>query len=291
MRPVTDATTHWRFATLSGPVTLMGCPDLIDEIKASLNGWPIAPWPPAGPRPASVITIARRGEDHVLTSDAIDGEESYPGVPFIVCAFMAELITAYGRTRPDRLFLHAGAAVVEDRLVVFPARGKTGKSTLTAQVASRGGRVFSDDVLPVALDSLNGMALGIEPRLRLPLPVDVAPPLRGWVDVHKRLTNRKMTYLGLPRRGAGSLAPFGEERPIDAFILLVREAGTRAVLEPCKRSDIMKLLIRQHFGAHAPAANVVERFKVLVENVPCYRLAYGGGEEAPELLLKMAQAA
>lgn len=286
------ATTYWRFGPVPAPVALRECDGLIDAAADSLHGWSVSAWVSGATElPLPCITVARSGDDYVLTAAGQGDEERYEDLPSIVCAFMAELIMAYGRTRPDQLFLHAGAAAVDGRLIVFPAHGKSGKSMLTAQIARRGGRVFSDDVLPIGMQSLKGMALGIEPRLRLPLPPAVGTGMQDWVGRHRRLSNRKMTYLALPREGPGALAPFGEEQAVGAFVLLNRAAGNRPAIEPFPRSEIMKLLIRQYFGTDTPMTALVERFKALTDSVPCYRLSYSGGEQAPDLLFDMAKAA
>jgi hypothetical protein len=201
---------------------------------------------------------------------------------------MAELIMAYGAAQPEALFLHAGGAVIGNRMMIFPARGKTGKSTLIAQLAHRGARIFSDDVIPIHTGMLKVRALGIEPRLRLPLPASLPAAMGDWVTGHRHLFNSKMTYIGLPREGAGALAPLGEERPVDAIVLLARKTGARAELVPCPRAEVLKLLIAQHFGAATPTATLVDRLKALTDAAPCYRLTYGGGDEAPDLLQRLA---
>lgn len=285
--PVTATTTSWRFGPLQEPVMLAACSELITPLTQCLHGWPLTPWS-GGTTTSPVITVARRGTEFVLTSHFIDGEETYTDEPSIVCAFMAELIMAYGAAKPETLFLHAGGAIVENRMMIFPARGKTGKSTLIAQLAHHGARIFSDDVIPLDTATLHARALGIEPRVRLPLPAGLPGAMNDWVARHRHLFNAKMTYIGLPRQGPGALVPLGEERPVDAIVLLARKAGARAELVPCPRAEVLKQLLRQHFGGPMPAATLVARLKALTDAAPCYRLTYGGGDEAPDLLHRLA---
>jgi len=287
---LTQATTRWRFGPVAAPVEITGCTGLIGSITHCLHGWPVIPWMPESTDDPA-IAITTRGTEFVLTSHFIIGEETYTDEPSIVCAFMAELIMAYGATQRNNLFLHAGGAIVEDRMMIFPAEGRAGKSTLVAQLAQSGARIFSDDVVPLDIATLRGRALGIEPRLRLPLPESLSAAMHGWVEAHRHLFNRKMTYVGLPRQGPGALVPLGEERPIDAIVLLAREPGARPTLEPCSRANLLKQMVYQHFGGPVAATTLIARFKVLVESAPCYRLHYDGGEEAPDLLHQMARAA
>lgn len=283
---MSEQRTLFRFSRIGRPIAFDGCADLIESIAARLHGWDVAPWrAKVGEAPVPVITVSVRNGAFVLRSDTIDGEEVYGSTVNIVCAFMAELIMAYGTIDPALLLLHAGAVELAGHLIVYPAKGKTGKSTLTAQLARRGVRVFSDDVVPVNLRTGQGQSLGIEPRMRLPLPKEgLAHETRAWVETHMTLSGRHMGYVGLARRGPGSLAPLGEERPIGAFVQLVRVAGALPDLAPCPRTEIMQLLIGQNFGTGLPAPEMVICFKELVERTPSYRLRYGNCEAGDAVL-------
>ncbi|MFM2129636.1 MAG: hypothetical protein RL477_1182 [Pseudomonadota bacterium] len=283
---MTAGRTLLRFGPISRPVAFTGCDGLVESVAARLCGWTVAPWLSAD-APAPVISIAARGGKFSLISDFIAGEETYDDATDAVCALLAEVIMAMSAEAPDTLFLHAGAAVVNGRLIVYPARGKTGKSTLTAQLAAQGARVFSDDVVPVSLDTRRARALGIEPHLRLPLAGTLAADERRWIEDHTAVANRRTIYVGLPRSGPGALAPLGEECAIGAFVLLDRGEGIAPELAPCPRPDIMKLIIRQHFGAARPAADLLPGLKALIESAPCFRLRYSGGSEAASLLRRM----
>lgn len=279
-----------RFGPINRPAAFTGCAALAAIVAARLNGWDVAPWLPAAESLAPVVSIAARGGKFVLSSDFITGEDVYDDDTDAACAFIVELIMAYGAQDRDALFLHAGGAVLGERLIVYPAVGKTGKSTLTAQLAARGARIFTDDVVAVNLDTCRARALGIEPHLRRPLPDALDAGERRWIEDRIALANRRLAYLGLPRAGQGALAPLGEERPIGAFVLLERREGMRPALAPCPRPDIMKLIIRQHFGAARPAPELLPRFKALIESAPCWRLTYSGGSEAAELFQRIGEA-
>src|SRR5688572_9247567 len=72
--------------------------------------------------------------------------------------------------------LHAGAARVGDGLIVLPGDSMSGKSTLSLQLARRGARFVGDDRLLVGDGTAlggdggpAGVALGLTPRVRLPI--------------------------------------------------------------------------------------------------------------------------
>lgn len=284
-------TEDFHFAGLARPVRFAGCGALAATVAARLNGWAVAPWPANEPIPAPIIAVTSRGSHFILTGMYIDGEETYPDETDAACAFAAELIMAHGRANPDLVFLHGGAAMLDGRLIVYPAEGKTGKSTLTAQIAARGARIFSDDVVPVSLTTGTAHALGIEPHLRLPLPEALPEGDRRWIAGHLTLANSRLAYLGLPRTGAGALAPLGEESRVGGFVLLERRDDAVPSLSTCARADVMKLIIRQNFGNDRPASELLPRFKALVESAPCWRLRYRGGGEAADLLQTLSAAA
>lgn len=256
-------------------------------IAARTHGWHIAPWEgPASPEPALVVT--RTGETYDVHNRRSDETETYGNSTNAVMAFMAELIMAYGAEDVHNLFFHAAGVVVQDRLFAFPAKGRSGKSTLTAELALRGARIFSDDVLPVNLGTGEASGLGIEPRIRLPLPANSRTQFHEWYAAHSVLANKRYSYLGLPRSGPGALAPLGEKHPIAAFVQLDRREDAETALTPGTRPEIMSLLIRQHFGARAAMPEVIERFKALVENVPCFVLSYARSADAAALLDELA---
>lgn len=285
-----DLSSLYRFGPVAAPVAFHGCDDLVPLIAGRMHGWRITPWPDAGEvEPALAVT--RQSSEYELRSRFMRKCETYDDAPKAAMAFFAELIMAYGAEAPNRFFLHAAGVVVQDFLFAFPAPGRTGKSTLTAQLAASGARIFSDDVLPLDVTTARAGALGIDPRLRLPLPVACSEAFRSWLARRKTLANSRYAYVTLPRHGPGALAPLGEERPVAAFIQLQREENVRATLAPCRRADIVALLIRQHFGGTLPMPRVVARFKGIVEATPCYRLTYADGAEAVEALDALAAAA
>ena len=107
-----------------------------------------------------------------------------------------------------------------EALCIVGASG-AGKSTLTAALAQAGFGVFSDDVLPVFYANAgraHGAALGIAPRLRLPLPQTAGPEFEHWVATVSGPSNRQYRYLAIadqPRHG--------KTLPIGAFVILDRQ--------------------------------------------------------------------
>jgi hypothetical protein len=287
--------TLYRFHPFSQPVSFTDCAELVEHIAARLAGWRVTPrhtekpGEEPGEEPAAVINVAMRGPKYVLTSDRLDEEEVYRPTAHIICAFLVELLDAINAEMTDSLYLHAGAVEIDGKLIVYPASGKTGKSTLTAQMARAGARIHSDDVVPIHLSTGLGWSMGIETRIRLPLPDTIAPETRSWIEAHQAIASHRMAYIGLASTGPGSLVPFGETRPIGAFVRLNRAEDVTPGLSPCPRPDMIRQMYRQHFRDKLSSLDLITCLDNVTRNTPCWQLNYSGGEQAVELMFKLAR--
>jgi hypothetical protein len=226
----------------------------------------------------------------VIASDWLKEPLRYSDDADAACTFFVQLNGAYSESRPDYFWLHAGAAVVDDRLIVLPGAGKIGKSTLSAVLASAGAAIFSDDALPISLERRTGSALGIGPRPRLPLPSSFDETTRTFIASHTGLANGDFAYLALPSGNEpGNLVPRGTERPIGAFVIPDRtiepDTHEKMQLLPASRGETMAQLIGQHLGKQPPSRELVEKLATLVGSVPCWRLRYSQADDAAKFLI------
>lgn len=281
-----------RFHGIARPVAFDGCPELADRLLTLTEGWRWEPTPDDGD--AGITVTARSDAAGIrwrIVSDWTPQPADYDDEADILCALIADLILAYVETRGDLLCLHAGAVALgaspDAPLFAFPAETLGGKSTLTAALAASGGRLYSDDVLPVQIcgAAMRATALGIMPRPRLPLPATMPATLRETITRRLVIANRRFGYAGLAR---GQLAPLGESRAIAAFVALERAPGN-ARLTAAPRAETLSLLLRQNFGARPPAADLVERLAAMTAAARCWRLRYSDIGEAVALLTAEAQ--
>jgi len=283
-----------QFQGIPRPVLFDGCADLLDRLALLTQGWR---WQAGDDDAPPIITVAASTKGWRIVSQWTPDSAVYDDPADILCALLADLLLAYVEAHPQLLCLHAGAVAIGAApngdapapLFVFPAESQAGKSTLTAALAASGGRLYSDDVLPIDLSSptANAIAVGLAPRPRLPLPEALPAPLRDSLRRRIALANNRYGYVALARE---QWAPLGERRPIAAFVRLERAAG-HAALTAAPRSEIMTLLLRQNFGARPPAADMVERFAALTAAARCWRLRYSDIGEAVALLMAQAQSA
>lgn len=200
-----------------------------------------------------------------------------------ICDLIVDLNWSRLRQNTELMCLHAAGIDVGGALLVLPSGRRAGKSTLTAELARRGHRVFSDDILAVGLDETgiaNGIATGIAPRLRLPLPDDAPPAFRDWVSADPGPANRQYKYLtGAPVAGYGSALPLG------AIVTLHRvEEDVDPSFEEIAPQDVLPVLIHQNFGRMVHAGRALAAFGAIARGLPCLKLTYGRFDRAADAL-------
>ena len=221
---------------------------------------------------------------YALSSPFIKQTDSYRDPLNVICAVVAELAWARLREDPSLLCLHGAAAEFSDRLVVFPATKKAGKSTLSVALAAAGVRMFTDDFLPLEIaqnGAINGLSSGVSPRLRLPCPTQIGPRAERYLETQKTLSNTQYTYV-VPDET--NCTAYNESAPLGGIIFLDRQDGTEATLSEITTAEALKTLICQNFSRAGNAVDILEMLKFVVQNLPCYMLHYDETEPAIEIL-------
>lgn len=166
--------------------------------------------------------------------------------------------------------------------MIFPSVQKAGKSTLVAELAMRGHRVFCDDVLPIDLTRRLGIALGISPRVRLPLPQSLSARHLHFVNSRIRLSDRYAAYINLHE---AELAVFGEAVPIRAIVLLNRQTeAVRAELSKAGRPQSLSKLIDQNFARHLSPTMIFDNMLKIVEAAELRTLVFSVVEDGANLI-------
>lgn len=263
------------FEGLAATVEVPDWPPFLDALKAAAVDWPYRRVE-AGAEPAARIT--RSGRSCLVH---LPDEPPLRVTPVAAaCSLMVSLAEAHVAENPGRLCLHGGAALFAGRLAIFPGRSRAGKSTMIARLAAGGHTVFGDDILPLD-DAGDGLALGVAPRLRLPLPACAGPAFRGFVAAHDGASDRSYQYLALPE---GRLARRGTAAPLGAVVLLDRHPDGPATIHEAPRSLALKQLVRQNVAHTDDTRPLLARMHAIVQRLPCYVLAYADLEEAVDLL-------
>jgi hypothetical protein len=277
------ATTTNRIADLSlsaagWSLRFIACPEVVSGLEAILTGWGLTRNSHSAPDATIIHSDGRYRWDSPARSKPALWDKRPPATSMNVISDVHDvLFDWYLADHPDLLCLHAGALDFGTGLVCFPSVRQAGKSTLCVALAARGVTFYCDDVLPVDPRSLDGIAMGIAPLLRKPVP----NALIAFTGTRAGPSNEKWSYICLD---SGRMAPFGERRAIQALVLLTRQEAVTATLASVARSEMLRELVMQNFGARSAPAAILGSFASLVETRPCFRMTYDDLEEAADLL-------
>lgn len=268
------------FEGLKRPILFVGCDNVAHGLLRVLHGWTVRIIEDS-PRVTPIITVKKSSRGYYNHSPRRSKPVHYTNRVDAVCSIIVDLINAYIAADPTRLCLHSAAAKFSGRLVVFPNYYRAGKSMMSVSLAAAGIRIFSDDVLPVDRTDNHGVAPGILPRLRIPLPENNDSILRDYVKNHSDIHNKRYLYVAI---GDGVLAPLGEKAPIGGFVLLHREDGVETSIEPVKASTMLKNLFLRNFAIDVSSLELMDQLHDLVDGAYCCKLHYENASEAVALL-------
>ncbi len=295
---------HIRFQGMDGVLALddggRGTAELLDVLERVLIGWHFAVEPEAGPElgEPKVIRLFRDPGGFARTSPWTEGGRVVLADPVdAVCDLLPDLERAHIAANSPLLALHAAAVEFPGGLCIFPSTHESGKSTLSVALAAAGHRVFSDDLLALEVGadgpaSQNagqctnmGVAPGFMPCLRLPLPADLDERTRGFITAHAGPASAQFQYVLLDDdRAAPTCAPLGTRAAITRLVLLSREDGAKARLEPASDSEALKHTVLQSIGREVPALEMLDHLHGLVRTADCYILHYARVADAVSLL-------
>ena len=198
-------------------------------------------------------------------------------IDFVLCrGVIPRLLHLRGTT-----CLHAGAVAVGDRIVAFCGRSGSGKSTITAAMATRGHRVVTDDVLPLRL-SVSQDAVLAGPGLP---EVRVYPATADRIGIANRVTPPgpgQTKAIWRPESFAAAALPLAAIYLLDPRSETNSNFGSYASTSPVSpREALLSLLFHSFWldrcqtGALATDLAVVAH---VVRVVPISRLSFELGE-------------
>lgn len=263
----------------SGPVALAGYAALAELMPDCLLDWPWRRARTGDPLPAISVQVG------AVVAGVLPGGRSQSTDPLFLANALAGALTAQiPFAARDWVQLHAAAALdAQGRLDLFLGASGAGKSTLALTLARRGRRLFADDRLALrcADAQIEGMALAVAPKLRLPAPPDWAAAA-DWLEARTTLRRDGLAYL---RLGAEELARLGETAPVARLILLDRTSRSAAAeLVPAAPAQALAALLPQCFAPRLSAGELLAWAQRLVATLPTLRLSYGAAARAAEAL-------
>ena len=271
---------YFRFAGLRHPVAFTDSDVLYPYMETVLRDWGIAQYKPGGDTPP-VITVRSTDAGFERRSKWLSKPAIFKDPVDAVCDLVVDLIHAHVADNQGLLCLHCAAVEFNQGLVVFPNTYRAGKSILSLRLVASGARLFTDDVLPISNQGDFGLALGILPRLRLPLPQAITADFRDFIINRAGPQNSRYLYVKL---GLSEQAVLGTAAPVRGVTILQREENVTPRLLEVKKSTVVKDMILRNFARQNPGLEIVDRLYSIVENARCYRLEYDDLDQAAKLL-------
>lgn len=272
-----------QFDGLTGPIALVRCPELRDLLSTLSPGWTGRVCEKSDSDEQPLITVRRDEDGYWLTSRRNPKAARHKAAVNVTCALISELFWPFLEAEPDLLCVHGAAVEFAGKLVVFPNRYRAGKSLLSAALVAAGRRLFTDDVLPIVSGTARGLALGVRPRLRIPVPDDLDARTRQFIDERAGPSSGRYLYLNTTET---EQATRGTQLPIGAFVLLERDASVKPAMTPISFGTVMRQLIWQNFARRLHHAEILRRLHQLSEGARCYCLRYARVEQGVTLLGK-----
>lgn len=274
-----------RFLIYGEPVDFVDCREVAEGFRSILSGWEVSEIA-ADPSVPAYVTFRREGGIYDWHAPWIKGRNHRADEPSLdlmeaVCDFHYEFIDWFADRNPQHFCVHMAAVEFAGQAVLFPAIQKTGKSTLSLHGVMGGRAMLGDDVVAIDPLSREAVALGLMPRMRLPLHPSFGAPFRSFMQSHAGLTDRRWQYVSL---GAGEILPYGTRLPIGGVVILDRRKGAKAVMSAAPPSRALKALIDRNFGALDHPGLIFDCLRDIVEGAACRVLLYSDPEEAAALL-------
>jgi hypothetical protein len=269
-----------KFDSISRPVQLAQGMKVLPHLMRAFARWPYREVP--GTWSSDVIlNVLHEDGQYRVEAPWLNGRQNYTDAAELAHALTTHVARGWMIENPGMLWLGAAAAAFGDQVVVFVGGPSAGKSLLMASLAVGGNRVFADSILPVSPEDQCGRSLGLGPRLKLPLPAELAGELRGLVAPRVDSGSEKLGYLSAQD---GTLAAFGERARIRAFVILDRSDGSSATLGHASSGKLIKRLLLNSFGEGMAADMLLKNMERIVADVACYRLAWSDPQEAVGVL-------
>ncbi|MFN7222478.1 MAG: PqqD family protein [Paracoccaceae bacterium] len=274
------------YAGVTGPIMFDPSQDIVGLLDQILLDWPRTSGPEdpekALDRDPDGSVLARID----LAPKGLTASSRYLDTPMTgltptsaACCLVADLSQGFVDGASDALALHCGAVQINGRLVALTGQHRAGKSTLVSRLTAEPDlRVFCDDMLPILSDG-QAMALGVAPRLRLPLPPTASLQFRAHVARWTGPQDDRYAYLCAPGRAA-----HGTKAPLSAIIVLDRRDDMPASFHHLPPDDALRNVLARNMSEMDSAELAFDRLHTLVRDVISLRLVYSDLEDAVALL-------
>jgi len=271
----------------AAPLCLAGWDLIASQLHDLMPWWPHRPGGPGlrGETPHVTVAAAGGGFD-VTTASPGGGSSHFPDAARAAHAAAGALITARLATEPQTIAAHAAAVIMAGRAFVLLGASQAGKSTIALHLALAGHRILGDDrlLLSAAKAPVAAVALGLAPKIRLPVPQILGPRFRRFVASRERARDHEQGAAYLDLKPAEQAA-HGERIPVAALICLNRAGHGPTRLAPLPRPVAVRAIIDQGSAPHLNARAILAIAAGIADRVPAYELRYATSRRAAAALL------
>lgn len=216
------------------------------------------------PNPIGTLSVCRAPDGYVVYGSV---ELQHPSTLDTLYDWLdRDVFLSFVGSRPDLLWLHAGAVEKNDSAIIISGSSGQGKSTLVTRLYEQGWNVLSDEYAPIRLDTNEVLPFPRTPRRR----VFPGRELEQWefgsfdledIDIASHRVRRTPAKLG-------------------AMVFPFFKIGATANLERLSAGDGAMEIFRNSTNFIDHRASGIEWVAALVKQITCYRLTYGVGTDA-----------
>ena len=279
--------TRYVFAGLTRPIVL-DAPTTIEPLfKFFLAHWP---WTAEASDAPADITIEETADGLGLRAPALavaDGGYDETAAANQLSSVLVSMIT---RQQPDLFAAHASAVALDGGVIVLPGGTMSGKSTLALQLTRFGARHFGDDQVLLRVGDTaapRAVALGLTPRMRLPMHALAGPDLARFVAARIGMQVGNFATVDL---GVDEYAPFAAELPVRLVALPRVAPGTDWHIAPLARPVAVQTLLEQGRAPHWAKQRWLQAVGAALAQVRVVEIAFDKSDLAAEQLRRYVQA-
>ena len=279
----TTAPSYWKIGPVDAPVIVENAEAVLPYLPYFLAGWDIR-WAGTSVDGDADVRVEQHadGTFRVISTGPGGADFSFDNPYDVANGLAGGLISVHIAREPRSICLNAGAAKIDNGLVIVIGNSFAGESSVVLHLAVLGHRFFGDEQIAVTMGPEPvGTCLGLTPKVRLPLPGDCGDAFREFVEGYSSMQSDEMAYLKLWEGEAGD---FGETAQISALVLLDRVEDGEAVLEPASQLDLVNTMRSAAFAPHIASADLLAGLTQLAAGTRSYHLRFSSSRQAAGFL-------
>ena len=282
--------SQWAFGPPQYEITVINAEELLAQLSIFLSGWPFRRIETAEETIADIKVVALPDKRFVIKVSGPGGRELYFDNVFDAADGLANsLISSFVLRRQDAVCINASSTMVGPHLAVILGDSFAENNNVALQICAAGYRCFGDDQLVLAQSSggVDGLCLGLTPKVKLPLPLDCGAGFMEYIEAFTEIRNDKVVYLKL---WDGEAASFMEGAPIGALIILDRRMGEPCSFTPISKPAIVQALVPRCFAPHLDVDELISNLTALATDTIAYRLRFSNSGDAAAAIIKKVKA-